>query len=130
MISPAVPPTAARAAPHCRLTGYAAFSPNAIRTCAPGVSFWFPAFFFPSTGATASSADHDERHTARDRALCGRWAEARADHKNRVLSEHLFGLDLHLDMSRLEPADRLRVRTALKEVIAALDEAAPEPAGS
>jgi adenylate cyclase len=52
------------------------------------------------------------------------------DHKSRVLSEHLSGLDLHLDMSRLEPADRLRVRTALKEAIAALDEAAPEPARS
>lgn len=46
-----------------------------------------------------------------------------ADHKSRVLSEHL-------DMSRVESADRLRVRTALKEAIAALDEAAPEPAGS
>ena len=52
-----------------------------------------------------------------------------ADHTSRVLSEHLSGLDLHLDMSRLEPADRLRVRTALKEAIAALDEtllAAPD----
>ncbi|MBY3389077.1 adenylate/guanylate cyclase domain-containing protein [Rhizobium laguerreae] len=53
-----------------------------------------------------------------------------ADHKSRVLSEHLSGLDLHLDISRLEPADRLRVRTALKEAIAALDEAQPEAAGS
>ncbi|MGX9988736.1 adenylate/guanylate cyclase domain-containing protein [Rhizobium sp. WSM1274] len=53
-----------------------------------------------------------------------------ADHKSRVLSEHLSGLDLHLDMSRLEPADRLRVRTALKEAIAALDETLPETAGS
>lgn len=33
-------------------------------------------------------------------------------------------------MSRLEPADRLRVRTALKEAIAALDETLPETAGS
>lgn len=31
-----------------------------------------------------------------------------ADHKNRVLSEHLSDLDPHLDMSRLEPAYRLR----------------------
>ncbi|MBY5364629.1 adenylate/guanylate cyclase domain-containing protein [Rhizobium leguminosarum] len=53
-----------------------------------------------------------------------------ADHKSRVLSEHLSGLDLHLDMSRVEPADRLRVRTALREAIAALDETLPETAGS
>jgi adenylate cyclase len=53
-----------------------------------------------------------------------------ADHKSRVLSEHLAGLDLHLDMSRLEPADRLRVRTAFKEALAALDETAPPAAGS
>ncbi|MGO7428251.1 adenylate/guanylate cyclase domain-containing protein, partial [Rhizobium ruizarguesonis] len=52
------------------------------------------------------------------------------DHKSRVLSEHISGLDLHLDMSRLEPADRLRVRTALKEAIDALDETLPETAGS
>jgi adenylate cyclase len=49
-----------------------------------------------------------------------------ADHKSRVLSEHLAGLDLHLDMSRLEPADRSRVIAALKEAIAALDETRPE----
>ncbi len=51
-----------------------------------------------------------------------------ADHKSRVLSEHLAGLDLHLDMSRLEPADRARVVAALKEAIAALDETRPETA--
>nr|WP_245355326.1 adenylate/guanylate cyclase domain-containing protein [Rhizobium leguminosarum] len=53
-----------------------------------------------------------------------------ADHKSRILSEHLAGLDLHLDMSLLEPADRLRVRTALREAIAALDEVASGAAGS
>ncbi|MBB3392244.1 adenylate cyclase [Rhizobium sp. BK275] len=50
------------------------------------------------------------------------------DHKSRVLSEHLAGLDLHLDMARLEPADRSRVIAALKEAIAALDETKPETA--
>ena len=53
-----------------------------------------------------------------------------ADHKSRVLSEHLAGLDLHLDMARLEPADRSRVIAALKEAIAALDETKPETARS
>jgi adenylate cyclase len=53
-----------------------------------------------------------------------------ADHKSRVLSEHLAGLDLHLDMARLEPADRSRVMAALKEAIAALDETKPETARS
>lgn len=52
------------------------------------------------------------------------------DHKSRVLSEHLAGLDLHLDMARLEPADRSRVIAALKEAIAALDETKPETARS
>ncbi|MGO4197269.1 adenylate/guanylate cyclase domain-containing protein [Rhizobium sp. YAF28] len=49
-----------------------------------------------------------------------------ADHKSRILSEHLAGLDLHLDTARLEPADRSRVIAALKEAIAALDETKPE----
>lgn len=53
-----------------------------------------------------------------------------ADHKSRVLSEHLAGLDLHLDMARLEPADRSRVLAALREAIAALDETKPETARS
>ncbi len=53
-----------------------------------------------------------------------------ADHKSRVLSEHLAGLDLHLDMARLEPADRSRVIAALKEAIAALDETRTETAHS
>ncbi|MBB3658205.1 adenylate cyclase [Rhizobium sp. BK650] len=53
-----------------------------------------------------------------------------ADHKNRILSEHLAGLDLHLDIARLEPADRARVLAALKEAIAALDEMKPETARS
>ncbi len=53
-----------------------------------------------------------------------------ADHKSRVLSEHLAGLDLHLDMARLEPGDRSRVIAALKEAIAALDETKPETARS
>jgi len=52
------------------------------------------------------------------------------DHRSRVLSEHLAGLDLHLDMARLEPADRSRVIAALKEAIAALDETKPETARS
>jgi adenylate cyclase len=52
------------------------------------------------------------------------------DHKSRVLSEHLAGLDLHLDTARLEPADRARVVAALKEAIAALDETKPEKARS
>jgi len=51
-----------------------------------------------------------------------------ADHKSRVLSEHLAGLDLHLDTARLEPADRARVVATLKEAIAALDETKPEKA--
>ena len=48
------------------------------------------------------------------------------DQKGRILSEHVAGLDLHLDLGRLVPAERLRVREALREAMAALDAAAGE----
>ncbi len=46
-----------------------------------------------------------------------------ADRKARILSEHLAGLDLHLDLGQLAPAERMRVREALAEAMAALDAA-------
>jgi class 3 adenylate cyclase len=52
--------------------------------------------------------------------------EALVDQKGRILSEHVAGLDLHLDLGRLVPAERLRVREALREAMAALDAAASE----
>ena len=52
--------------------------------------------------------------------------EALMDQKGRILSEHVAGLDLHLDLGRLVPAERLRVREALREAMAALDAAAGE----
>ena len=52
--------------------------------------------------------------------------EALMDQKGRILSEHVSGLDLHLDLGRLVPAERLRVREALREAMAALDAAAGE----
>ncbi|HET6161332.1 MAG TPA: adenylate/guanylate cyclase domain-containing protein [Dongiaceae bacterium] len=51
------------------------------------------------------------------------------DRKARILSEHLAGLDLHLDLGQLAPAERTRVREALKEAMAALD-ATGEKAGA
>jgi class 3 adenylate cyclase len=52
--------------------------------------------------------------------------EALMDQKGRILSEHVAGLDLHLDLGRLVPAERLRVREALREAMAALDATAGE----
>ncbi|HWA48606.1 MAG TPA: adenylate/guanylate cyclase domain-containing protein [Dongiaceae bacterium] len=46
---------------------------------------------------------------------------AGADGRARILSEHLAGLDLHLDLGQLAPAERGRVREALAEAMAALD---------
>jgi adenylate cyclase len=43
------------------------------------------------------------------------------DARTRVLSQHLAGLDLHLDLGQLVPAERARVREALREAMAALD---------
>jgi adenylate cyclase len=54
-----------------------------------------------------------------------------ADKKARILSEHLAGLDLHLDLGQLAPAERARVREALVDAMAALDAATlPKPAAS
>jgi adenylate cyclase len=53
---------------------------------------------------------------------------AGADKKVRILSEHLAGLDLHLDLGQLAPAERTRVREALAEAMAALDAAGGETA--
>lgn len=44
-------------------------------------------------------------------------------HAVRVLSEHLPGLDLHLDIGRLEPHEHPRVHKALAEAMAALEQA-------
>ncbi len=44
------------------------------------------------------------------------------DHAIRVMSEHFSGLDLHLDLGQLDPKERARVRAALAEAMAALDE--------
>jgi adenylate cyclase len=41
--------------------------------------------------------------------------------RTRVLSEHIAGLDLHLDLGQLEPGEAARARAALQEAIAALD---------
>jgi class 3 adenylate cyclase len=43
------------------------------------------------------------------------------DRRARILSEHLAGLDLHLDLGRLAPTEHGRVREALREAMAALD---------
>jgi adenylate cyclase len=56
-----------------------------------------------------------------------------ADRTARILSEHLAGLDLHLDLGQVAPAERARVREALSEAMAALDatsgeNSAPKPA--
>jgi hypothetical protein len=45
------------------------------------------------------------------------------ERKTRILSEHLAGLDLHLDLGRLAPAEHARVRETLAGVITALDAA-------
>jgi class 3 adenylate cyclase len=55
---------------------------------------------------------------------------AGADGKVRILSEHLAGLDLHLDLGQLAPGERLRVREALNEALAALDAAGAERASA
>lgn len=44
------------------------------------------------------------------------------DEKTPVLSEHIAGLDLDLDLSQIEPKEAERARTALMQAIAALDE--------
>jgi adenylate cyclase len=44
-----------------------------------------------------------------------------ADQNLRVLSEHFAGLDLHLDVAKLDPDERARVRAALAEAMAAID---------
>lgn len=44
------------------------------------------------------------------------------DRKTRILSEHITGLDLHLDLGQVGSSDTERARAALKEAIAALDE--------
>ena len=49
------------------------------------------------------------------------------DARARVLSQHLAGLDLHLDLGQLVPAERARVREALHEAMAALDAVARHP---
>lgn len=46
----------------------------------------------------------------------------------RVLSEHFAGLDLHLDMTQLDPEERARVRAALAEAMAVVDEQTPRTA--
>jgi len=53
-----------------------------------------------------------------------------ADKKTRILSEHLAGLDLHLDLGQLAPAERGRVRDALAEAMAALDATGAKPAAA
>ena len=52
------------------------------------------------------------------------------DRRTRILSEHLAGLDLHLDLARLAPTERSRVREALAEAMAALDAAGGERVGA
>jgi adenylate cyclase len=53
-----------------------------------------------------------------------------ADQKARVLSEHIAGLDLHLDLASLDPTEAARARAALQQAIAALDgRGGPAPAG-
>ncbi len=44
------------------------------------------------------------------------------DHAIRVMSEHFSGLDLHLDLGQLDPTERARVRAALAEAMAVIDE--------
>jgi adenylate cyclase len=50
--------------------------------------------------------------------------------RTRILSEHLAGLDLHLDLGRLAPGERARVREKLREAMAALDATGGEKAGA
>src|SRR5262249_7273536 len=50
--------------------------------------------------------------------------------KARVLSEHLAGLDLHLDLAQLVPGERKRVREALADAMAALDAAGADRVGA
>jgi adenylate cyclase len=45
--------------------------------------------------------------------------------KVRVLSRHIAGLDLHLDLASLDPAEQARARAALQEALAALDGGRP-----
>jgi adenylate cyclase len=53
-----------------------------------------------------------------------------ADKRTRILSEHLNGLDLHLDLGQLAPAEHARVREALREAMAALDATGQKAAGT
>jgi len=48
-----------------------------------------------------------------------------AGQRTRVLSEHIAGLDLHLDLGQLGPGEAARARAALQEAIAALDGGKP-----
>jgi adenylate cyclase len=50
-----------------------------------------------------------------------------ADKAARVLSEHIVGLDLHLDLGQIDAKDAERARSALAEAIAALDTRRPAP---
>jgi len=50
--------------------------------------------------------------------------------RTRILSEHLAGLDLHLDLGQLAPGERARVREKLREAMAALDATGGEKAGA
>jgi len=47
---------------------------------------------------------------------------ADADGAVRVLSEHVAGLDLHLDLDQIDDSETDRIRAALQEALAALDE--------
>ncbi|OLP61011.1 adenylate cyclase [Xaviernesmea oryzae] len=47
---------------------------------------------------------------------------------SRILSEHVTGLDLHLDLGRLEPGERSRAHSALKAAIDAIEQAGDSPA--
>ena len=51
-----------------------------------------------------------------------------ASEAQRVLSEHVNGLDLHLDLGRLDPGERARARAALEAAIAALETVSESPA--
>jgi adenylate cyclase len=40
----------------------------------------------------------------------------------RILSEHVAGLDLHLDLDQIDASETDRIRAALLEALSALDE--------
>jgi adenylate cyclase len=50
------------------------------------------------------------------------------DGHSRVMSEHFAGLDLHLNMSQLEPGERSKVKAALMEALAAVEKPTEKPA--